>query len=294
MTTALLVVKTVLDALKAMDADSPWITLFDRESRHAKTARFQMSLAEQQADGQCVITLLAFTLEATKVVTQVLFFKWKKTEAKVRHDSGRVSLSSAVLDDPGVREALKKKLAAISTDFILEVPVPEPRRVPLSARAARAATGRRGLSLHIGLNFVDPKHYEGWDGELAACEFDAKDMRAIAAGQGLTPTTLLTRKATRARVLAGIPQGVKVAGERRPVPAHLLGPRWPGARRHRRRARQVRRDLVPLGWRAAGRRAVSRAREVPAGRPRAGAVGQLSQRHGDSRRARSGARRARA
>ena len=23
-----------------------------------------------------------------------------------------------------------------------------------------------GLSLHIGLNGVDPKHYAGWDGEL--------------------------------------------------------------------------------------------------------------------------------
>ena len=36
------------------------------------------------------------------------------------------------------------------------------------------------MSLHIGLNRVDPAHYDGWDGQLTACEFDANDMRAIA------------------------------------------------------------------------------------------------------------------
>ena len=38
----------------------------------------------------------------------------------------------------------------------------------------------RGISLHIGLNRVDPAHYDGWDGALTACEFDAHDMKAIA------------------------------------------------------------------------------------------------------------------
>src|SRR6195952_238962 len=37
-----------------------------------------------------------------------------------------------------------------------------------------------GISLHIGLNAVDPDQYEGWDGKLTACEADAKDMAALA------------------------------------------------------------------------------------------------------------------
>ena len=41
-----------------------------------------------------------------------------------------------------------------------------------------------GLSLHMGLNAVDPKHYAGWPGELVACEADARDMRAIAKSKG--------------------------------------------------------------------------------------------------------------
>ena len=33
-----------------------------------------------------------------------------------------------------------------------------------------------GISLHIGLNYVDPNHYSDWDGKLNAAEYDAKDM----------------------------------------------------------------------------------------------------------------------
>ena len=42
----------------------------------------------------------------------------------------------------------------------------------------------QGISVHIGLNRVDPAQYEGWDGQLAACEADAKDMEALAKAQG--------------------------------------------------------------------------------------------------------------
>jgi hypothetical protein len=72
--------------------------------------------------------------------------------------------------------------------------------------AARAA---RAISLHIGLNAVDPKHYGGWNGPLAACEFDAEDMAAIAASRGMAASKLLTRQATRKAVLAGLRKAAK-------------------------------------------------------------------------------------
>ncbi len=62
----------------------------------------------------------------------------------------------------------------------------------------------RGLSLHIGLNRVDPGHYGGWNGELIACESDARDMRAIAVQCGFRHRMLLTRAATHAAVTAAI------------------------------------------------------------------------------------------
>src|SRR5262245_61722019 len=62
-----------------------------------------------------------------------------------------------------------------------------------------------GVSLHIGLNAVDPKAYSGWSGKLAACEFDANDMQALAKKRGFTNVTKhLTKSATRNRVLADI------------------------------------------------------------------------------------------
>jgi len=54
----------------------------------------------------------------------------------------------------------------------------------------------QGLSIHIGLNSVDPKHYNGWAGKLNACEADAKDMAKIADDRNFKTTTILTSKAT--------------------------------------------------------------------------------------------------
>ena len=62
----------------------------------------------------------------------------------------------------------------------------------------------KGLALTIGLNTVDPRHYAGWNGRLAACEADARDMADIARARKFTVRRLLTRSATRRAVLAGI------------------------------------------------------------------------------------------
>jgi hypothetical protein len=62
----------------------------------------------------------------------------------------------------------------------------------------------KALSLHIGLNGVSGSAYGGWDGPLAACEFDANDMAALATKQGIKPTVLLTKKATRSAALAAM------------------------------------------------------------------------------------------
>lgn len=57
------------------------------------------------------------------------------------------------------------------------------------------------MSLHIGLNSVDPSKYEGWDGTLAACENDAISMEQIASSLGYETHKLITKNATRAAVI---------------------------------------------------------------------------------------------
>jgi metacaspase-1 len=79
-----------------------------------------------------------------------------------------------------------------------------------SAATKKAAVGKAtGVSLHIGLNAVNPADYSGWGGPLAACEFDARDMAAIAKAQGMASTVLFTKEATRAKALAGIRAAAK-------------------------------------------------------------------------------------
>jgi len=80
----------------------------------------------------------------------------------------------------------------------------------MAAKQTAASTAKpRGMSLHIGLNAVSADHYGGWSGELAACEFDALDMAAIARAKGMKAAILLTRKGTRANALAGIRAAAK-------------------------------------------------------------------------------------
>jgi hypothetical protein len=67
----------------------------------------------------------------------------------------------------------------------------------------------KGISLHIGLNAVDPAHYRGWDGKLQACEQDAHDMQALADGLGYQSSLLLTRDATVAAVTKAIGAAAK-------------------------------------------------------------------------------------
>lgn len=77
------------------------------------------------------------------------------------------------------------------------------------AKKAASAKPAQGLSLHLGLNSVSPKHYDGWTGDLVACEADARDMAALATTQGLKPTVLLTAKATRKPVIAALRKAAK-------------------------------------------------------------------------------------
>ena len=73
------------------------------------------------------------------------------------------------------------------------------RAIPSPAVVAGGAS--KGMSLHVGLNTVDPAHYDGWDGKLNACEADAHAMLALASGEGFTPELLLSADATRQNVI---------------------------------------------------------------------------------------------
>lgn len=88
--------------------------------RSPAIARFQISLSEEAVDGQFFVTLMAFALEARSNITQVLFFKAKANDVTLKHSSGRVTISTAVLE--GVGDQLKEKLVSVAHDFVKTLP----------------------------------------------------------------------------------------------------------------------------------------------------------------------------
>lgn len=62
----------------------------------------------------------------------------------------------------------------------------------------------RGISLHIGLNYIDPNAYDGWNGELFGCINDANAMQAIADSMGYRSSKLIDSQATAAAVTSQI------------------------------------------------------------------------------------------
>jgi hypothetical protein len=113
---ALALVTKTLESLQKMSADSPWVTIFHRESRSAHTARFQVTLAETGADGGLLVKLMAFGVEAQSNITQVLFFRFRKNQARLRHHTGTVTINPGVLE--GVRADIATRLTEHTRSFV--------------------------------------------------------------------------------------------------------------------------------------------------------------------------------
>lgn len=67
-----------------------------------------------------------------------------------------------------------------------------------------AAGSAAAMSLHIGINRVDPAAYGGWDGALSGCEADARTMAAVAARHGYSARQLFSAQATSGAILGEI------------------------------------------------------------------------------------------
>jgi hypothetical protein len=113
-------VEIALTSLKKMDEDSPFITLFNKESERAQVGRFQFTLVRQEGDS-FLADGMSFGLKAKKKVTQILFFKMHKTEATLRRSLAKMSIGADSLE--GLRPALKAKIQAHRSKFLAELPL---------------------------------------------------------------------------------------------------------------------------------------------------------------------------
>jgi hypothetical protein len=118
-TAALAVVTATLDALGSLKADSPWITLFEEESRSANTAHFQVSLVEP-AGKDFMVSLMAFGLTAKSELTQVLFFKFAANEVTLKRYAGKVTVDAEVL--AAVRPDVTRLVTGYARAFVRGLP----------------------------------------------------------------------------------------------------------------------------------------------------------------------------
>jgi hypothetical protein len=149
---AVALVKQTIEALRDMNENSPWITVFDHQSTAVKSARFQVATAQRGADGLLEIALVAFDLKSKVAFTQVLFFKFKKSATDLRYARGSATIYEAALADN--RQQIADRLAAYRAAYIGQVKFPLPpaatvtpvRSKPKTAAHGRKRAPRRGRS----------------------------------------------------------------------------------------------------------------------------------------------------
>jgi len=111
-------VVSVLKGLQEMDQDSPWITVFDRASQHASGAKFQFGFVDADpGDASAIsIKLLALAIDARRTITQVLFFKFSRDDARLKTAEGQLGIQGARLD--GIRDAVAQRVQPFLEDNI--------------------------------------------------------------------------------------------------------------------------------------------------------------------------------
>lgn len=116
---AMTIIKSAIDVLQAMTPDTSWLTIFNRESQHAKIARFQIGLVETGADDDVFVSMLACLIQATASVTQVLVFKFRNQHASFKANSTKVSIDSAALRE--LLPAIRAKTRAYQADYVSSI-----------------------------------------------------------------------------------------------------------------------------------------------------------------------------
>ena len=113
-------VLSVLNGLAEMDKDQPWITLFEQESQRAKANQFQISYAT--ADGGTPrMTLACFELDASHSVTQVLFFKFAQSHAKLTHFEVKLSMNESVFTQ--LKPVVAGRIGEYVTDYVAGIEI---------------------------------------------------------------------------------------------------------------------------------------------------------------------------
>ncbi len=119
-TTASIII-SVLKGLEAMNQDAPWITVFEQKSNKAKATNFGLSYVDAGAGGGASVKTACFSLTAHSKLTQVLFFKFSSSGAKLKSGSCQMDLGPQMIETTGAE--LETKVAPFILDNIKNIDV---------------------------------------------------------------------------------------------------------------------------------------------------------------------------
>jgi hypothetical protein len=152
---ALAIVRAAIDALQSMAENRPWLALFERESKAAKSARFQVATAHVDSSDLVEIALAGFSLGTKSDLTQVLFFKFTSSSTSLDYAAGKATIYDAALAD--LRPTIEGRLTEYRHALVGEI------KLPASAGSllGEPHAARPGESAHaslLGLPDAAPAH----------------------------------------------------------------------------------------------------------------------------------------
>ena len=115
--TALAIITATIAALGT--PNSPWVTIFNRETQRANLARFQIGLVSTGLNNDVFVSLVACIIVADNEITQVLFFKWGAAKATLKANAQKVSINRNAVADLG--PAVRNKIEAYQADYLSSI-----------------------------------------------------------------------------------------------------------------------------------------------------------------------------
>ena len=109
------IVVQTLKQMASVDADRPWITLFERESQRFGARQFQISVVEGTPE-RPQVSMLGFVMDIARNNTQVLFLRHAADTVAVERIEGQFGAKSATLLE--LAPSLSKKLSAHRGAFL--------------------------------------------------------------------------------------------------------------------------------------------------------------------------------
>lgn len=123
-TPALGLVVLALNKLNDMDEGSKWLTLFNRRAKEAHQVGFQVGFADTHKDGGFALKTAEYSLEASRTITQILWFTVDRSDAGFFYRHLDAWLPQDMYDQ--LLPSMKERISGHAKSYVATVPIAVP------------------------------------------------------------------------------------------------------------------------------------------------------------------------